>query len=448
MASNRLPPAQVALASAFPYNPPSFFAGRSPAQALCGQSRAAECGSSKSPHGRKTVKTEDRDFMSQFVMVLSGLVLIAVVIFFIARLVTQLTGEPTEAEGPDKMARQAVEERIEPVGEVATASAKKEAAQEKARSPQKIVKNVCQSCHGPGTLGAPKLDSKGDWEPRMDKGLDTLVKHAVNGFKQMPAKGGDPSLSKEEVRKSVVYMVEQAGLEIGGEKVAKAEERPAKEEQDGKSAEAQKGKAAELEVASREKGEQLYQSACSACHDTGAAGAPKLGEQQAWKPRLKKDRKTLYQSAINGMGAMPPKGGQANASDAAVRAAVDYMVDQAAPSDGDAATGQKGAEQKGEGQAAAQQPEDQGGGPEVASLSKGRKLYGSACASCHDTGAAGAPKLDNPKAWEPRLQQGRETLYHSAINGKGAMPPKGGYMGEADAVVRAAVDYMLQQVQQ
>ena len=63
-----------------------------------------------------------------------------------------------------------------------------------------------------------------------------------------------------------------------------------------------------------------------ACHATGVAGAPKLGDKAAWAPRLKTGKEALYASVIKGKGAMPPKGGNAALSDADVKAAVDYLV--------------------------------------------------------------------------------------------------------------------------
>ena len=63
-----------------------------------------------------------------------------------------------------------------------------------------------------------------------------------------------------------------------------------------------------------------------ACHVTGAANAPKLGDKAAWAPRIKTGTEALYASVLKGKGAMPPKGGNAALSDADVKAAVDYMV--------------------------------------------------------------------------------------------------------------------------
>jgi len=73
-------------------------------------------------------------------------------------------------------------------------------------------------------------------------------------------------------------------------------------------------------------GKKTYDTTCMACHSTGAAGAPKLGDKAAWAPRLKQGIATLHNSALKGKGAMPPKGGNAGLSDDAVKAAVDYMA--------------------------------------------------------------------------------------------------------------------------
>ncbi|HJT50694.1 MAG TPA: c-type cytochrome [Nitrosospira sp.] len=77
-----------------------------------------------------------------------------------------------------------------------------------------------------------------------------------------------------------------------------------------------------------DKAKAIYAASCAACHTTGAAGAPKLGDTAAWAPRIKAGNETLYNSALKGKNAMPPKGGNASLSDAEVKAAVDYMVSQ------------------------------------------------------------------------------------------------------------------------
>jgi cytochrome c5 len=76
-------------------------------------------------------------------------------------------------------------------------------------------------------------------------------------------------------------------------------------------------------------------------------------------------------------------------------------------------------------------------------LAKGESIYGMACLACHTTGAAGAPKLGDKAAWAPRIAQGMEVLHASAINGKGAMPAKGGRADLSDDDIRSAVVYMV-----
>jgi len=78
---------------------------------------------------------------------------------------------------------------------------------------------------------------------------------------------------------------------------------------------------------------QIYSQSCGACHAAGIAGAPKVGDQAQWKPRIAKGINVLYTSALNGTqgagGVMPAKGGNAALPDAEIKAVVDYMVAQA-----------------------------------------------------------------------------------------------------------------------
>lgn len=76
------------------------------------------------------------------------------------------------------------------------------------------------------------------------------------------------------------------------------------------------------------KAKSIYDASCAACHGTGVAGAPKLGDKQAWAPRIKAGNATLYNSALKGKNAMPAKGGNTSLADADVKAVVDHMVGQ------------------------------------------------------------------------------------------------------------------------
>jgi cytochrome c5 len=73
----------------------------------------------------------------------------------------------------------------------------------------------------------------------------------------------------------------------------------------------------------------------------------------------------------------------------------------------------------------------------------GKDVYDKVCTACHAAGVAGAPKFGDKAAWAPRINQGKDALYASALKGKGVMPPKGGNPALSDADVKAAVDYMV-----
>lgn len=79
---------------------------------------------------------------------------------------------------------------------------------------QRIHQQACAACHATGVAGAPKTGDAGTWAPRIEQGMDTLVKHAIEGFKGdkgvMPPKGGRSDLSDEQVADAVAYMVDQA----------------------------------------------------------------------------------------------------------------------------------------------------------------------------------------------------------------------------------------------
>jgi len=90
---------------------------------------------------------------------------------------------------------------------------------------------------------------------------------------------------------------------------------------------------------------------------------------------------------------------------------------------------------------AASAPSAAAGGAPAASSGEG--TYKKACATCHDAGIAGAPKVGDKTAWAPRIKEGTSTLYSNAIKGKGAHPPKGGSSTLTDDEVKAAVDYMV-----
>jgi cytochrome c5 len=88
-------------------------------------------------------------------------------------------------------------------------------------------------------------------------------------------------------------------------------------------------------------GKSTYQSMGSTCHDSGALGAPKITDKAAWQPRIAQGPKVLYSSALNGIGAMPAKGGHPQLSDEQVKAAVDYIVSAVTATTGQTAAAEK-----------------------------------------------------------------------------------------------------------
>ncbi len=82
----------------------------------------------------------------------------------------------------------------------------------------------------------------------------------------------------------------------------------------------------------------------------------------------------------------------------------------------------------------------------------GQKIYDGTCRLCHGTGLAGAPKIEDTTTWEHRLKQGLAKVHKHAIDGfsgqYGVMPPKGGNMDLTEEEVKAAVDFMLKDVEQ
>jgi len=85
--------------------------------------------------------------------------------------------------------------------------------------------------------------------------------------------------------------------------------------------------------------------------------------------------------------------------------------------------------------------------PAAASGSSGEDVYNRSCVACHASGAAGAPKLGDKAAWEPRTAQGMDALMNTVLNGKNAMPPRGTCATCSDDELRATVEFMISKVQ-
>lgn len=239
-------------------------------------------------------------------------------------------------------------------------------------------------------------------------------------------------------------------------------------------------------------GEQVYESTCTACHTTGVANAPKLGDNAAWAPYIETGYEALIKNAIVGVGAMPPKGGNPTLSDFEVERAVVYMVNKsgasypepAEPAEEGAAKETAATEPAAEVAAATPAPAAETAAVETPAATTseapaadtatateaepkateaapatpvaaadtatidpaGEKLYKSVCLVCHATGLAGAPKEGDKAAWAPYIATGMDAMLKNSITGIGAMPPRGGSQA-TDEEMKSAIQYMLSKVE-
>ncbi len=149
----------------------------------------------------------DKSVITTSVALLSGLALLAAVLFMAAALMGVVGSVPPD-DGSRKQA--SVLERIKPVARVSFEQPKPAVAVK--LSGQEVYNKVCMACHAAGVMGAPKVGAKDQWEPRLAQGLDTLVTHAVSGIRAMPAKGGNPALTEENIREAIAYMLGETGI--------------------------------------------------------------------------------------------------------------------------------------------------------------------------------------------------------------------------------------------
>jgi cytochrome c5 len=272
----------------------------------------------------------------QLVAAVAGFFLVTVIgIILLVSFVTttKLTGAGTESQSAEAIAA-----RVRPVADEGY-TLKDVNAPKVLQPAEAVFTAVCAACHATGAAGAPKVGDAGAWAPRIAQGYDTLVKHAIEGIRAMPAKGGNPDLDDVEVARALVYMTNKSGAKFKEPEVpaapaataAAAAPAPAAPAA-APAAEAAPAAAAPAAAAPKlaaDAGKNLYNTACVACHGAGIAGAPKFGDKAAWAPRLKQGTAVLYEHAIKGFqgkaGMMPPKGGS-SASDEEVKAAVDYMA--------------------------------------------------------------------------------------------------------------------------
>ncbi|MGN3960802.1 c-type cytochrome [Burkholderia gladioli] len=307
---------------------------------------------SEAPHHEAPIKTPGQLIA---VIVASFAIPIVIIILF----ATYANHVFRTGAGTDSLSDAAVAARIAPLAQVDVKDAN---APRSYKSGEEIYKAVCVTCHASGAAGAPKFGNAGDWAPRIAQGYDTLLHVALTGKGAMPARGGTSpdDVSDFEIARAVVYMANNGGAKFAepaqpaAGTAAGASGAAAASGASGASANAASNASAVPDAAAAANaqaaaamaaiaalpkagaapaaapadagaGKALYDSVCVACHAAGVLGAPKFGNKADWAPRLKDSMDTVYNYALHGKGAMPPKGGS-NAPDDQVKAAVDYMV--------------------------------------------------------------------------------------------------------------------------
>ena len=151
--------------------------------------------------GNIVTNQEDRNVMKTLMMVIAALTAFFIFSIMAARMVSATADKPA-----DPMVESATIDRIKPFGEVNIGKAPVMAAPSGVDG-KGTYTSACFACHGTGAAGAPKLGDKAAWKNRIAQGMATLNDHAIKGFKGMPAKGGNASLSDAAVKAAVDYMV-------------------------------------------------------------------------------------------------------------------------------------------------------------------------------------------------------------------------------------------------
>jgi len=134
-----------------------------------------------------------------------------VTITVIILLAKYVAAERLQGVGSTSMSAEAVAERLRPIGVVTVAEG---GGAKTLQAGEAVFKGSCAACHATGAAGAPKAGDAGAWEPRIKQGFETLIKHATEGFKAMPPKGGNADLDPVEVARAVAYMANQSGAKF------------------------------------------------------------------------------------------------------------------------------------------------------------------------------------------------------------------------------------------
>jgi cytochrome c5 len=151
---------------------------------------------------------------------LQPMVIILGILLVLTTVIAMLIAKPVAEDAAPAATQVAdVKENIAPVAAVEVAAADTGAAT--AKSGEEVVKGGCAMCHATGMMNSPKIGDAAQWKPRIAQGYETLVKHAVEGIRAMPAKGGNPALTDGEIAAAVAVMANQSGASFDPATLAK-----------------------------------------------------------------------------------------------------------------------------------------------------------------------------------------------------------------------------------
>jgi cytochrome c5 len=268
---------------------------------------------------------------TQLIAAVTASFIVPIVAIFL--LVSYVTNNNKQAPGSDLNDPKAVAARIAPVAKVEWKDA---SVARVLKTGNEVYTAQCAACHAAGAAGAPKLGDATAWGPRIKTGYEALVASSLKGKGAMGAQGGG-DFEDTEIARAVAYMANAGGAKFAEPSApvpaaavaAAAPVATVAAVTPGAPNAVQAALAAAAATAPAvvkvNAGEALYKQACVACHANSVAGSPKFGDKAAWAPRVGQGIATLTDHVIKGKGAMPPKGGS-TASDADIKAAVEYMV--------------------------------------------------------------------------------------------------------------------------
>ena len=158
---------------------------------------------------------DDRAFLRQFSGVIVGFMLLTVALIFLAR---HMQPEPNADANPSQLLL--AEQRVQPVGavrsgeegaaalaEAQTAAVAAAPAADAVVDGEAVYNGLCKTCHEAGIAGAPVAKTDQFGARLAEKGLEMLVRDAINGLNAMPPRGGNPSLTDDQIKAAVEFML-------------------------------------------------------------------------------------------------------------------------------------------------------------------------------------------------------------------------------------------------